>query len=293
MATLPGSRRSGSRRGRTSPRRGRSAPVGLIGALVLVVPPPASSQHAPDEIGSLGLEADGCQLCHGTHVGARFGLKTDPESRAARPGVGTISESCLRCHADAGRRSRQPEFRTRSAGPGGGRFLGADLADDHPLGRTGDAPLALFGIREGLAAADVLRNGVRSLEATDGAMECTLCHDPHDPQGARPDAELLRELCTSCHAAQAWASETHRDVPCNACHRLHGAGAPHLLASPSLNRTCNRCHDPTSSPAPEPGRFGSGDPNAAIAFGVVADLAPRAHARRIGGDCIDCHPQHR
>jgi predicted CXXCH cytochrome family protein len=158
-----------------------------------------------------------------------------------------------------------------------------------PRGST----MADLGIREdaSVLGSTSLLHGLTAPEF-EGSIECTACHDPHDRLDTRPDPELIQPVCEGCHQSIMWMSSDHRGVPCLGCHRIHAAEGPKLLAEPSMELTCNRCHDAASVPPPDTDFGGSTDPTSAMAFSVMADLAPQAHERRAETGCLACHPQH-
>jgi hypothetical protein len=101
----------------------------------------ARAQHAA--LGASLEAGDGCAVCHTTHPGRATTRSLiqdrDLSNRAAwlrhqATGVTAVSLSCLRCHADAAVRQRQPEFARRAARAPERAFLGFDLGDDHLLG---------------------------------------------------------------------------------------------------------------------------------------------------------------
>jgi predicted CXXCH cytochrome family protein len=269
-------------------------PVSIV-ILALAAAGPLSAQHAEGDPTIQAGEAQGCVLCHGGHTGgAGYGLRVDgvPGTDVQAPGLGNTSRSCLRCHSTATQRDRQPEFRGRFSDRGTERFLGLDLGDDHPLGRIeqggATASLNAWGANPQAYSFDVTAPGYAG---GPDAVECTLCHDPHDRAGALPDLLEQREICSACHDPTLFLDLAHPDLACTDCHRLHGGRPGDLLASePDSRQTCLLCHDPSG----DQGWDQSFDQRPAELDPSARGMgAPRAHLPPKGGDCVDCHHQHR
>lgn len=264
-------------------------------AFALYAAGPLAAQHAELDPTIQATEAQGCALCHGGHPGGHgYGLRVDdvPGAETQAPGLGSVSRSCLRCHSTASQRERQPEFRGRFSNRGTERFLGMDLGNDHPLGR----------MQEGGATASLnawSANGqTYSFQVTapgyaggPDAVECTLCHDPHDRAGSLPDPLEQREICSSCHDATLFLDLAHPDLACTDCHRLHGGRPGDLLATtPDSRRTCLVCHDPSGDGA---WAWSLDERPAELDPSIRGVGAPHAHVPARDGDCVDCHTQHR
>lgn len=185
------------------------------------------------------------------------------------PQPGGSSTLCLGCHdgtialGDLGTGT----LAMANTGPGGvmpvgPSLLGADLGDDHPVSLTIPAG------RPGLnlpPPGDPVR-----LDAA-GRIQCTSCHDPHDP-GYPPFLVKSQEtvgglggaLCLTCHSPAGWADGAHanatatpvplslarRDPPetvsqaaCGGCHRTHQAEDRARLGRGTPAGRCLACHD--------------------------------------------------
>jgi predicted CXXCH cytochrome family protein len=218
-----------------------------------------------------GLAAPGgraCEVCHGAHSGpVGYILRVDDQGTeiamwlsTQAPGAET-SASCLRCHWNEEVRLRQPDLGVVS--PGGGGYLGPDLADDHPLG-------------------DVARFGGGGAPAGPPVIECKLCHDPHDatrlvvPVGE----EVLR--CGTCHSSQAQQRQEHTQVVCSACHEVHNSFQGQLLFGFTVEDTCVRCHTPSGLP--------SSTLDSLVALGKTPALSTPSH--NPGANCTQCHGIH-
>jgi len=115
------------------------------------------------------------------------------------------------------------------------------------------------------------------------SVACAACHDPRNPQGARPPFER----CGSCHADAHAGKATLKGqaADCAACHRVEGwkpstytvaqhDSAPYPLAGRHRLVACGVCH--SHNPAGV----------AAADLGKAGTLLRRLHAR-----CRDCHQE--
>jgi predicted CXXCH cytochrome family protein len=76
-------------------------------------------------------------------------------------------------------------------------FLGTDLSDDHPIGIAFPDP----GQDDGFNLPGDAVNGWSDVPLFNGKVECTTCHDVHDPQNV-PFLTISNTgsaLCTRCH----------------------------------------------------------------------------------------------
>ena len=258
-------------------------------ALLLVVPAglaawtPARAQHAEAAAAVVSPEASGCDMCHTPHVGggaSEYGLRVDdiPVMQTAPGGLGTVSRSCLRCHATPDLRARQPGFKgnARSAAAGG-KYLQLNLADDHPLGRTDRSRWPQLDDGWADWNGSRARSGLLP-EAGAGAssLECTTCHEPHSRTASSPDPRRQQLLCGSCHDPARYGAQSHSPLACSDCHQLHGGTETTLLAEPTADLLCVSCHSPGGS-----NRRSSG-----------AVRPPQGHTEPPRGSCNDCHIVH-
>jgi predicted CXXCH cytochrome family protein len=257
--------------------------------LLLLALAPARAQHAPQ------LAGRACDLCHVPHdaTAGPHNLKAD-ELQVWGPGggdLGVASRSCMRCHAQAGMRARQPEISASvAAGVTRGTYLGYDLSDDHPVGATvlGLGRRAEAGSGRSALGMSAASGGRRLTlagrrEAESQGIECSRCHDPHDPQGPLPAPEREAALCAGCHDMVGGTAQRHAGVSCTACHRLHGGEPGTLLRVQGGDVGCATCHD-RGATLPTDARVRSGvRPAAGHRPGD-----PRARS----GRCTDCHTVH-
>lgn len=251
---------------------------------------PASAQHpARASVSSVTPAEQGCEMCHASHGAAvgPYSLQSDdlpglsPELNALPPDIAGISRSCLRCHATPSQRARQPQFARRSLlAVEGGKYLGLDLSDDHPLGRLeryGWPELDASGRRRPFdRPSPALRSDPSGEQRFLG---CTGCHDPHD-RSPTISAEEQQMLCGSCHDLGRYALQNHSSLACSSCHVLHGGHEAALLAEPIADVLCASCHNATGLARVRPG-----DEPASL-------NAPQGHIEPPAESCTTCHAAH-
>jgi len=262
--------------------------IAVFAVVALCVPTVLHGQH-PTGSTVPGVQYEGCNLCHGPHVGGRsdgYNLRAgDSGGMATAPGLGAASRSCLRCHSSVSERLRQPEFSGSSVAGVDGRFLQYDLSDDHPLGQIQRNSI----LDDGTTLEDPTRalRGSSALGRFDevGKIECTLCHDPHEEYSIVPGPEEQKILCGSCHDAATYSLESHASLACGNCHSLHGGHTGDLLAEPTSTILCQSCHETGGVSA-------SFSMERSASATVALPPAPRGHSRPPEGECTSCHRLH-
>ncbi|MGI9327601.1 MAG: cytochrome c3 family protein [Pseudomonadales bacterium] len=80
----------------------------------------------------------------------------------------------------------------------------------------------------------------------EGALECTSCHDAHDPGHGRRLGGFKQSMCSDCHASVegpfVFEHEASRVEGCTACHAPHGSPNRHLLVHQNVGSLCYSCH---------------------------------------------------
>ena len=281
---------------------------------------------------STGAAAAGetCKFCHTPHGG---GGKRGVWDRERRPVVYKLyasstlratpsqptgtSRLCLSCHdgmtAPATTAAGVVRAAVEPRRPGG-RSIGTDLSDDHPISFVYDAALAA---RQGELSdpagipRDVRLDGSRQLQ-------CTTCHDPHEQR----QRSFLRvddrdgALCLACHQPRNWAGSSHAtsrarlpsggtaaapgspfatvaEAACASCHRSHSAPHPaRLLASAQERMVCLACHDGTAAAKNLGPELSKPSAHPVSASDWTHDPAedPASMPRHV--TCVDCHEPH-
>ena len=265
--------------------------------LIFTLASAGRSQHA--ESAMFGTGDGGCDLCHRLHVQdggepvSEFMLLIARDldvfdTRTTRPSLAVgSSRSCLRCHSSqAGRENAMRSGRNMLLPPGEQEsFIGPDLADDHPIGRSGRSES--LGVTPDLDPDAANRQALTAIvaysEASDGVVSCTSCHDPHQRVGQPGIASSgeWADLCADCHPTSAYAFGAHETVDCSGCHQMHGgAVAASLVNAFDTELLCRSCHD------------SSGAISDAITGGFESIAGMSGHDRPPGDDCLVCHPAH-
>lgn len=80
----------------------------------------------------------------------------------------------------------------------------------------------------------------------EGALECTSCHNPHEPQARAVLAGFKQSTCTECHSDKRgpWVFEHPASLVdgCTSCHAPHGSPNRHMLTFQSTAEVCFSCH---------------------------------------------------
>lgn len=222
--------------------------------------------------------ADPCYFCHTPHTSKANARDLAPlwnrelpvttydtyTSSTLDAGMATLSQGvsklCLSCHDG-----------TVASGLGAGA-LDASLVDDHPVGfqPMDDGQLALSLFQRPPRTFDP------AVKLVGGRIECTSCHDSHNPSLDPLEQKFLVRsnsggaLCLACHdpgrpqpnhlagwSLSAHATASHSTVQpkaagpygtvsanaCGSCHRSHNApGAATRLQRGVEEETCGGCH---------------------------------------------------
>lgn len=80
----------------------------------------------------------------------------------------------------------------------------------------------------------------------EGVMECTTCHNPHEPAARERLAGFKHEACFRCHADKEgpylYEHEASRIEGCTSCHEVHGSPNRRMLTHHSIADLCFSCH---------------------------------------------------
>jgi DmsE family decaheme c-type cytochrome len=225
-------------------------------------------------------EALVCRNCHGDvteHLldagrGPVFAFRDEPASERNR--------RCLGCHGDSHPSfDRSPHAQAGLACTSCHRQHGDNAA--HALLRD---PVALPAdiVTRGASRVCYDCHGQQFAEAQynerhrirEGILECTSCHDPHEPATRRLLGGFKQDTCAGCHTDKAgpfvFEHPASRTEGCTACHSPHGSPNRHMLAQQRVAELCFTCH------ASVPGFHGGANVAAPPRF----DLATQ---------CTNCH----
>jgi DmsE family decaheme c-type cytochrome len=80
----------------------------------------------------------------------------------------------------------------------------------------------------------------------EGILECTTCHNPHEPALRERLAGFKHETCLKCHSDKGgpflYEHAASRIEGCSACHEVHGSANRHMLHHQSVGELCFSCH---------------------------------------------------
>lgn len=80
----------------------------------------------------------------------------------------------------------------------------------------------------------------------EGVLECTSCHNPHEPATRSLLGGFKQQQCVGCHTDKGgpfvFEHPASRIEGCTACHAPHGSPNRHLLAHERVAELCISCH---------------------------------------------------
>ena len=80
----------------------------------------------------------------------------------------------------------------------------------------------------------------------EGVLECTSCHNPHEPAPRWRLGGFKQQQCDTCHADKSgpyvFEHGSVRGEGCSSCHTPHGSPNRHLLTFQNVAELCYSCH---------------------------------------------------
>ena len=246
----------------------------------------------------------------------------DSPTLHAKPGQPTgSSKLCLSCHdgtialGDLVSESSPIPMSGSSTMPPGGGLIGTDLRDDHPISFSYAEALSR---PQGELAAPYSWDPAITLDHL-GMMQCTTCHDPHDPQWGNflVMDNTGASLCRECHridgfddTAHALAGNTwtgsgrdpwpHTDFDtvasnaCLNCHANHHApGKETLLTSDRPEEVCLSCHSGNVADGRVADAFHKPYRHPIFETGSGHRPGEMLDGRADHVTCVDCHSPHK
>lgn len=80
----------------------------------------------------------------------------------------------------------------------------------------------------------------------EGILQCTSCHNPHEPATRQRLGGFKEESCLKCHRDKSgpfiYEHEASKVEGCTICHDVHGSPNRHMLKHQSVRELCFSCH---------------------------------------------------
>jgi DmsE family decaheme c-type cytochrome len=241
--------------------------------LALLAPPAGWSQPAED------AQADTCATCHSDVVDT---MVRSPHSALGLPAwleVTGEAGSCSNCHGDVEQHVATDgeadvySFASGSARSDSERCLGCHqkthpkfLRSDHAKAGLGctdchsvhgemePETMVMASLRDRPSAicADCHSEVMTQFAFTqghrleEGTIECTSCHDPHEPASRVLLGGIKQQQCAECHVDKngpfIFEHPVSRVDGCTSCHTPHGSPNRHLLTFQRVAEACYSCH---------------------------------------------------
>jgi DmsE family decaheme c-type cytochrome len=189
-------------------------------------------------------QAGSCSNCHGN---AEQHLATDGDAPMYSFGDSTRgdSEQCLSCHQKS-----HPQFLRSDHAKAG---LGC--TDCHSVHAEREPETMVVASLRGRPSATCVEchsevatqfSFTQGHRLEEGTIECTSCHDPHEPSARVQLAGFKQRQCAECHVDKngpfIFEHPVSRVDGCTACHTPHGSPNRHLLSFQKVAEACYSCH---------------------------------------------------
>jgi DmsE family decaheme c-type cytochrome len=171
---------------------------------------------------------------------------------------------CLLCHDDGFDQPVNSSWHvlhsTRDSGVAAGCTGCHGISDSHLEDPDNNAPDVVYGgdrtspVETQNASCLACHQGDKQTwwagsEHDDADLTCSACHTVHVNNNLTADPIAVSGLCYECHAQVRSAARMRSRHPieegrtaCVDCHNPHGSSTEALLAEPTLNDNCYRCH---------------------------------------------------
>ena len=228
-------------------------------------------------------DEESCEMCHGdgakhSDTEASSDIRTFHEKSFTA--IESANESCLTCHGgDVDR--HWPASSHQAAG--------VSCVACHSLQHPGEPYVTKSDMTQVCMSChtDVRAKMMRpySHPVREGLMECSDCHQSHEPAGESELQQVtVNDNCYTCHAEKRgpflWEHEPVTE-DCTTCHDPHGSLHPGALVrrAPHL---CQQCH-----------ALDTHDSKINTHANMPFDFSPADHVQRAvyGRACMNCHPQ--
>ena len=161
-------------------------------------------------------------VCMGCHAGSHTEFDRSAHAQAGL--------TCSNCHSQHASQSPQALLRPQS-----------ELVE--LTGRIGASSQLCLDCHNDQLAAFELNERHR---LTEGALECTSCHDPHASASRTLLGGFKQSQCAECHTDKdgpfVYEHGASRVDGCTACHAPHGSPNRHMLGHQSVAEQCYSCH---------------------------------------------------
>lgn len=206
-----------------------------------------------------------CSSCHGDagkHIeegGSKgtifaFGLSETSIQKAKK---------CISCHKESNAR-----FFASSHGKASMDCTGCHkVHQKKTLAHKIDGTKSCYGCHEDVFAQFKLNERHRLQE---GILQCTTCHNPHEPALRERLAGFKHEACLKCHTDKGgpflFEHAASRIEGCSICHEVHGSPNRHMLHHQSVGELCFSCH--VEAPSWH-ARFQTSETNCAVCHSMI------------------------
>ena len=192
-----------------------------------------------------------CESCHGDGISH---LKAPNSNNITSFSMSPVSDNepyevCSNCHK--GSHSAQLNAHS-AAGITCGNCHSTHATDEEQI-KTLDLPIHLSRLSPGSSKCyECHQDSFSQFEfneshrLAEGVVECTSCHDPHQPEIGMKLGGFKQSVCSECHAdlTGPFVHEhaASRIDGCAACHEPHGSPNRHMLKIQQVGALCYSCH---------------------------------------------------